>query len=135
VDSIKVTYRMGDGSFRSVLHGGTGGNPALNISLASNQKLIAVYGRRLNSSGKYGQRNIVQLSFVIATEGSSGSAAPTVSVETTSAGSVTDPNTQFDFSWPLVGFNSYTEQPTGQPTAYLQGLGFSEVLSVSGPTL
>jgi hypothetical protein len=78
VDSVKVTYLMADGSFRSTLHGGTGGNPNLNVSLAcnfhfilgcpknvltplftANQKLIAVYGRRLNTSGQYGQRKYV----------------------------------------------------------------------------
>ena len=78
VDSVTVTYEMTDGSSKTVRHGGTGGNPALTISLTSNlyfifgcsklayspgitasQKVIAVYGRRLNTSGLYGQRKYV----------------------------------------------------------------------------
>ena len=78
IDSVTITYVMTDGSFKTVRHGGPGGSKVLDVSLTCNfyfvfgcsnfaysfeitasQKVIAVYGRRLNASSEFGQRKYV----------------------------------------------------------------------------
>jgi len=128
IDSVRITYEMkGDGPIRAITvqHGGSGGGESLNIELDERQKLIAVYGRRLNSSSY-----IVQLSFMIATRPPEESQDPaTVCIHTVSAIDVSLPTTPFELTWALAAVTSYTSQPPGSPTSFLQGLGFSKVLS------
>jgi len=134
IDSVKITYDTSSGP-QTVTHGGSGGQENLSFVLSASQTITAVYGRRLNSSTPYGTRNIVQLSFVIATTDSDASGnPPTVSRQTVSGTSVTAANTQFQFTWPLVGATSYTDQPSGQSNSFLQGIGFTELFAqAEGP--
>jgi len=134
IDSVKITYDTRSGP-QTVTHGGPGGLPSLSFVLAANQTITAVYGRRLDSSTLYGTHNIVQLSFVIATTDSDASGnPPSVSLQTVSGGSVTAANTQFQFTWPLAGATPYTDQPSGQSSSFLQGIGFTELFAqADGP--
>jgi len=134
IDSVRITYQLKVGGPKTVQHGGNGGKLVLDYTLNANQKLVAVYGRRLNSPSGFGNKNIVQLSFIIGTSGAGGQGPATCQVLTATAGDVANPNTEFDFSWALAGVTSYALQTPGKPDVYLQGLGFTEVLSdAAGP--
>ncbi|KAH8985675.1 hypothetical protein EDB92DRAFT_1343221 [Lactarius akahatsu] len=85
VDSLRITYQVENVPAPiTVQHGGPGGAEALNFELGCNvflffvnffcslqesitadEKLVAVYGTRLVNAGPYGDKNIVQLTFVV----------------------------------------------------------------------
>jgi len=133
VDGVTITYELTNDKTVTVQHGGTGGGERLNLTLTANQKVIAVYGRRLNEgvASDYGDKNIVQLSFIIATNGSGTQGAVTVATQTVTAVWVNKSNSEFDFTWPLVGVTSYTGAPSGAKDTYLQAFGFSEVFATA----
>ncbi|KAI9442700.1 hypothetical protein H4582DRAFT_1305131 [Lactarius indigo] len=64
-----------------VKHGGDGGIPSLTLAIGADEKLIAVYGSRLVNPSPYGDRNIVQLSFVVV---NTAGTVPTIQVHTAS---------------------------------------------------
>lgn len=83
--------------------------------------------------------SVVQLSFIIATNGSGAQGAVTVATESmiqksfalsvvcnristlaaVTASWVNKSNSEFDFTWPLVGVTSYTGAPSKWPTLYI----------------
>ncbi|KAI9453130.1 hypothetical protein BJY52DRAFT_1399707 [Lactarius psammicola] len=129
VDSMRVTYQVENvPSPITVQHGGPGGAEVLSFDIGVDEKLIAVYGNRLVNPSPYGDKNIVQLSFVVV---NSSGRVPTAKVYTGS-GNSGDPAEKFDLSWALLAASSFTFQPTGQPIGYLQAIGFSKVLGEAG---
>ncbi|KAH9062371.1 hypothetical protein EDB87DRAFT_1606767 [Lactarius vividus] len=150
VDSLRITYQVENAPAPiTVQHGGPGGAEALSFEIGGNifcysykfflftsgitlitvdEKLVAVYGTRHVNAGPYGDKNIVQLSFVVV---NSAGNAPTTKVYTGS-GNSRDPTEKFDLSWPLTAASSYTFQPPGAPVSYLQAIGFSKVLGEAG---
>jgi hypothetical protein len=120
IDSVEITYLLTGGPLKTVVHGGIPAgppSPALDHTLtrdytsssgdqnlltdslviAANQKLVAVYGRRLNAPGEFGKSKyvlcaviiniglfkatgIVQLSFVFATSGTGTNGTATCTV-------------------------------------------------------
>jgi len=130
IDRLVITYQVGD-AFVTVQHGGDTGNVQPDINIGNDEKIVAVYGTRLRDASPYGEKNIVQISFIIAK--SSGN-APTVRVETVT-GNATGVTEKFDLSWALVAVSSFSYQPQGKQSPYLQGIGFSKVLGLPGPPL
>jgi len=125
IDSLRVTYQVEAPTLPiTVQHGGPGGAEALTFDIGIDEKLIAVYGAQLLHPSPFGDKNIVQLSFVVA---NSALKTPTTKVYTATAKSP-EPSSKFDFSWSLVAAASYTVKPPGAPIAYLQAVGFSKVL-------
>lgn len=128
IDSVRITYQVENAAGPiTIQHGGPGGAEALNFELTADDKLVAVYGTRLVNPGPYGDRNIVQLSFVVV-----NSSGKVTSKVYTGGGNSTDPSVKFDLSWPLVAASSFTFQPPGAPASYLQAIGFSRVLGEAG---
>ncbi|KAI9459714.1 hypothetical protein BJY52DRAFT_1265271 [Lactarius psammicola] len=127
IDSIRITYDVENGGVVNpvtVQHGGNGGSQTLAFDIGADEKLVAVYGTRLVDGSPYGDRNIIQLSFVVV---NSAGDAPTVQVYTAS-GIYSAPTEKFELSWPLTAASSYTFQPEGMGDAYLQAIGFSNAL-------
>ncbi|PPQ97745.1 hypothetical protein CVT26_001777 [Gymnopilus dilepis] len=127
IDSISITYEMTNGTEVVQRHGGEGGVPSLSVVLGAEEKIVAIYGRRLQNACAYGNSSIVQLTFIIADTNSSG---PNASVRNPSInanylqGHAAFP---FELSWPLVAASSYTNQPENMPLSYLQGIAFARV--------
>ncbi|KAH9035189.1 hypothetical protein EDB85DRAFT_2143847 [Lactarius pseudohatsudake] len=132
VDSLRITYQVENVPAPiTVQHGGPGGAEALNFEIGSDEKLVAVYGTRLVNASSYGDKNIVQLTFVVV---NFAGKVPTTKIYTGS-GNSSDPTEKFDLSWPLTAASSYTFQPPGAPVSYLQAIGFSKVLGEAGAPL
>ncbi|KAI9433288.1 hypothetical protein H4582DRAFT_2082447 [Lactarius indigo] len=134
IDSVRITYDVencGVVSPVTVQHGGNGGLPTLTVDVGADQKLLAVYGSRLVNASEYGERIIVQLSFVVA---NSAGNSPTVKVYTVSGNfTPSAPRAKFELSWPLTAASSYTFQPEGRRNGFLQAIGFSNALDKANP--
>ncbi|KAI9442698.1 hypothetical protein H4582DRAFT_2055089 [Lactarius indigo] len=132
IDSVRITYDVENGGVITpvtVKHGGDGGIPSLTFAVGADEKLIAVYGSRLVNSSPYGDRNIVQLSFVVV---NTAGTVPTVQLLLEVYGA---PSEKFELAWPLTAASSYTFQPTGMADAFLQAIGFSNALDKPAVTL
>ncbi|KAH9062373.1 hypothetical protein EDB87DRAFT_1606776 [Lactarius vividus] len=115
----------------TVQHGGNGGIPSLSFAIGADEKLIAVYGSRLVDTSPYGNRNIVQLSFVVV---NTAGTVPTAQVYTAS-GIYGAASEKFELAWPLTAASSYTFQPSGMQDAFLQALGFSNAFGQADPAV
>jgi len=125
IDSLRVTYQVETPTPPiTVQHGGPGGVEALTFDIKADEKLIAIYGANLLHPSPFGDKNIVQLSFIVA---NSAGKIPTTKVYT-ATGKSSDPSEKFDFTWSVVAAASYTVKPPGAPITYLQAIGFSKVL-------
>ncbi|KAH9062375.1 hypothetical protein EDB87DRAFT_1606781 [Lactarius vividus] len=131
VDSVRVTYDLENASPVTVQHGGNGGIPSLSFAIGADEKLIAVYGSRLVDTSPYGNRNIVQLSFVVV---NTAGTVPTAQVYTAS-GIYGAASEKFELAWPLTAASSYTFQPSGMQDAFLQALGFSNAFGQADPAV
>ncbi|KAH9037092.1 hypothetical protein EDB85DRAFT_1938008 [Lactarius pseudohatsudake] len=134
IDSVRITYDVENAGVISpvtVQHGGNGGIPSLTFAVGADEKLIAVYGSRLVDASPYGNRTIVQLSFVVV---NTAGTVPTVQVYTAS-GIYGAASEKFELAWPLTAASSYAFQPDGMPDAFLQALGFSNVLDKTDPAV
>lgn len=130
IDSMRITYQLENSATPvTIQHGGPGGVQALSFDIGANEELIAVYGARLLKPTKYGDHNIVRLSFVVAN--SSGD-VPTTAVYD-AAGKNQDAFEKFKFTWGVAGASSYTFKPQGVTNSVLQAIGFSKVLDKAFP--
>ncbi|KAH9044182.1 hypothetical protein EDB84DRAFT_1436081 [Lactarius hengduanensis] len=144
IDSVRITYDVENAGVISpvtVQHGGNGGIPSLTFAVGADEKLIAVYGSRLVDASPYGNRTIVQLSFVVV---NTAGTVPTVQVYnrrfitkivTAASGIYGAASEKFELAWPLTAASSYSFQPDGMPDAFLQALGFSNVLDKADPAV
>ncbi|KAI9442719.1 hypothetical protein H4582DRAFT_2203553 [Lactarius indigo] len=139
IDSVRITYDVDNGagvtSPVTVQHGGNSGAQNLSFALGASEKLLAVYGTRLVGPSIYGDRNIVQLSFVVS---NTSGTTPTVQVYTVSGNYVTKygaATEKFELAWPLTAASSYTLQPSGLPDAFLQAIGFTNALAAPATLL
>jgi hypothetical protein len=87
IDSVRITYLLTNNKTVTVVHGGPGGGVSLNLDIAgdflfyfwmtkfahsfgitANQKVVAVYGRRLNSASEFGNNRyvswLIDISFI-----------------------------------------------------------------------
>ncbi|KAH9040215.1 hypothetical protein EDB84DRAFT_1476195 [Lactarius hengduanensis] len=129
IDSVRITYAVENSGIISpvtVQHGGNSGTPTLTFDVSADEKILAVYGSRLTGTSLYGDKNIVQLSFVVA---NSAGGTPQVKVYT-ATGTFSNPavNSKFELSLPLTAASSYTFTPPGVNNAFLQAIGFSNAL-------
>jgi len=132
VDSVRITYEVENASAPiTVQHGGPGGGQATNFEISADEKLVAVYGTRHVNPGPYGDKNIVQLAFIVV---DFSGVSPTTLTYVVHAQS-TEPTEKFGFPWAPVAASSYTFQPKGAPISYLQAIGFSQVLDQAGVPL